>query len=120
MLCPTWGFRAAKIAAKHGKSTMNWEETFESIYLEANHSQDPNCHGYNASKNATGPGGAKSCVAPAPLHQSVNASLPPDTIVQAWMHGSLDVVLGRSLAHFSALALYPHTRCAGCPAVCAC
>jgi hexosaminidase len=85
-LVPMFSTRAAKIAAKHGKSSMNWEETFESIYLKANHSTDPNCHGYNNSKNETGPGGAKSCVAPAPRHQNVNASLPADAIVQAWGH----------------------------------
>ena len=85
-LVPMFSTRAWQIAAKHGKSVTNWEETFESIYLKANHSTDPNCKGYNASKNETGPGGAKSCVAPAPRHQSVNASLPPDAIVQAWGH----------------------------------
>lgn len=46
----------------------------------------PNCYGYNASKNETGPGGAKSCVAPVPRHQSVNASLPSDSIVHAWVN----------------------------------
>jgi hexosaminidase len=85
-LVPMFSTRTAKIAAKHGKTIMNWEETFQNIYLKANHSHDPNCHGYNASKNETGPGGAKSCVAPAPRHQSVNASLPPDAIVHAWGH----------------------------------
>lgn len=33
-LIPMFSTRVHKIAAKHGKSVMNWEETFESIYLK--------------------------------------------------------------------------------------
>ena len=45
------------------------------------------CAGYNASSDPFGPGGSKSCVSQEPLHQSVNASLPTDAIVQAWNSG---------------------------------
>ena len=47
-----------KIAAKHGRSVMNWEETFEEIYLKpAEGRSSPGgleCYGYNASKNESG------------------------------------------------------------------
>jgi hypothetical protein len=85
-LIPMFWTRVHKITAKHGKSVMNWEETFEEIYLKPGNKGGPGCYGYNASKNETGPGGAKSCVTPAPRHQSVNASLPPDSIVHAWLN----------------------------------
>ena len=84
-LIPMFSTRVHKIAAKHGKSVMNWEETFEAIYLKPDKG-GPGCYGYNASTNETGPGGSKSCVAPAPRHQAVNASLPPDAIVHAWVN----------------------------------
>ena len=86
--------RVHKIAAKHGKSVTTWEEAFEAIYLKPLPNPDCPGHTYNASKNETGPGGAKSCVAPAARHQSVNASLPSDAIVQAWMNGG-DVMLAQ-------------------------
>ena len=86
--------RVHKIAAKHDKSVTTWEEAFGAIYLKPLPNPDCARHTYNASKNETGPGGAKSCVAPAPQHQSVNASLPSDAIVQAWMNGG-DVMLAQ-------------------------
>jgi hypothetical protein len=76
----------------------SWEEAFEAIYLKPKNKEGkiPGCDGntYNASHNESGPGGAKSCVAPAPRHQAVNASLPSDAIVQAWINGG-DILLSQ-------------------------
>jgi hypothetical protein len=101
-LIPMFWTRVHEIAARYGKSVMNWEETFEAIYLKGgtgvckqgapgsppvtNCKGGSGCTGYNATKNDTAPGGAKSCVAPTPRHQSVNASLPTDAIVHAWVN----------------------------------
>ena len=94
-LIPMFWTRVHKIAAKHGKSVMNWEEAFEAIYLKGGGVCEagvdscrggPGCTGYNATKNATAPGGAESCVAAVSRHQIVNASLPPDAIVHAWVN----------------------------------
>ena len=82
---------------------MNWEEAFEAIYLKGgqdvcpqgppgsapvtNCKGGPGCVGFNhTGGNETAPGGSKSCVVPAPRHQAVNASLPPDAIVHAWVN----------------------------------
>ena len=99
-LIPYFWTRVHKIAAKHGKSVMNWEEAFDAIYLKGgagvckqgapgsapvtNCKGGPGCTGFNhTGGNETAPGGSRSCVAATPRHQAVNASLPPDAIVHA-------------------------------------
>ena len=100
-LIPYFWTRVHKIAAKHGKSVMNWEEAFGAIYLKGgtdvctqgppgsaavtNCKGGPGCTGFNhTGGNESAPGGSKSCIAATPRHQAVNASLPPDAIVHAW------------------------------------
>lgn len=83
-LIPMFYTRTHQIAAKHGRAVTTWNDAFASIYMKADQSK---CSGYNASSDPFGPGGNESCVSQEPLHQSVNASLPSDAIVQAWNSG---------------------------------